>query len=104
VDLVATHVSLVAQGGVSVAAELLPVVVDYVRTGVIPGVAAGGDLSTRELDVLRLVAQGMDNNQIAADLAISAKTVKNHLASIFVKLGVVNRVQAAVYAVKAGIG
>lgn len=104
VDVVAAHVELVSQGGVSLAGELLSIIVDHVRTGVIPGVNAGGELSVRELDVLKLVARGMDNNQIASELAISAKTVKNHLASIFVKLGVVNRVQAAVFAVKAGLG
>jgi DNA-binding NarL/FixJ family response regulator len=59
--------------------------------------AAGKELSPRELEVLELVARGLDNNQIAADLCISPRTAKNHVSSILSKLGVTNRVQAAVY-------
>jgi DNA-binding NarL/FixJ family response regulator len=60
-------------------------------------------LSPRELEVLRLLASGKDNGEIARDLSISAKTVKNHVSSIFVKLQLENRIQAAVYAVRSGI-
>ena len=61
------------------------------------------DLSERELDVLKLVAIGKDNAQIAAELVISPKTVKNHISNILVKLQIQNRIQAAVYAVRSGI-
>jgi DNA-binding NarL/FixJ family response regulator len=61
------------------------------------------DLSERELEVLRLLAEGKGNAEIAEALFISPKTVKNHIASILVKLQIENRIQAAVYAVKAGI-
>ena len=61
------------------------------------------DLSDREIEVLRLLASGKGNAEIAAELFISPKTVKNHIASILVKLQMENRIQAAVYAVKAGI-
>ncbi len=61
------------------------------------------ELSERELDVLRLVARGKDNAEIARELSISPKTVKNHISSILVKLHFENRIQAAVYAVRAGI-
>jgi DNA-binding NarL/FixJ family response regulator len=61
------------------------------------------DLSDREIEVLRLLAAGKGNAEIAQDLFISPKTVKNHIASILVKLQIENRIQAAVYAVKTGI-
>jgi NarL family two-component system response regulator LiaR len=60
-------------------------------------------LTERELDVLRLIANGKDNSQIAAELHISAKTVKNHISNILMKLQIENRIQAAVYAVRSGI-
>jgi DNA-binding NarL/FixJ family response regulator len=60
-------------------------------------------LSERELDILRLVAEGCDNDQIAERLFLSPRTVKNHVSSILAKLDMDNRVQAAVYAVRKGI-
>jgi DNA-binding NarL/FixJ family response regulator len=61
------------------------------------------ELSDRELEVLKLIANGKDNAQIAADLVISPKTVKNHISNILMKLQIQNRIQAAVYAVRSGI-
>jgi DNA-binding NarL/FixJ family response regulator len=61
------------------------------------------ELSDRELQVLKLVASGMDNAAIAADLHISPKTVKNHISNILMKLQIENRIQAAVYAVRSGL-
>ena len=61
------------------------------------------ELSEREIDVLKLIAHGHDNAQIAGELHISPKTVKNHISNILMKLGLDNRIQAAVYAVRAGI-
>jgi NarL family two-component system response regulator LiaR len=61
------------------------------------------DLSPREVEVLQLLARGLDNNEIAANMSISPRTAKNHVSSILGKLGVVNRIQAAVYAIKHGI-
>ncbi len=60
-------------------------------------------LSDRELQVLRLIANGNDNAQIAKELFISAKTVKNHISNILLKLSIENRIQAAVYAVRSGL-
>ena len=57
-------------------------------------------LSVRELEVLKLLAKGMVNKEIAGTLFISEKTVKNHISSIFRKLDVQDRTQAAVYALK----
>jgi DNA-binding NarL/FixJ family response regulator len=61
------------------------------------------ELSDREIEVLKLIANGKDNALIAADLHISPKTVKNHISNILMKLQIENRIQAAVYAVRSGI-
>jgi len=61
------------------------------------------ELSDRELQVLKLIANGKDNASIAAELHISPKTVKNHISNILMKLQIENRIQAAVYAVRSGI-
>lgn len=61
------------------------------------------DLSERELDVLRLVAQGLSNKEIADSLGLSEHTVKTHLANILEKLHLRSRAHAAAYAVQAGL-
>jgi DNA-binding NarL/FixJ family response regulator len=61
------------------------------------------ELSDREVEVLKLIANGKDNAVIAAELHISPKTVKNHISNILMKLQIDNRIQAAVYAVRSGI-
>jgi DNA-binding NarL/FixJ family response regulator len=60
-------------------------------------------LSARELDVLRLIARGMENAEIADELSISPRTAKNHVSNILAKLGLPGRVQAAIYAVRRGL-
>ena len=60
----------------------------------------GDQLTDRELEVLKLLTKGMLNKEIANALFISEKTVKNHISSIFRKLDVQDRTQAAVYAIK----
>ncbi len=57
-------------------------------------------LTNREVDVLKLVAEGLFNKEIACRLNISEKTVKNHVSNIFKKIGVSDRTQAAVYAIR----
>jgi DNA-binding NarL/FixJ family response regulator len=61
------------------------------------------ELSDREIEVLKLIANGKDNAMIAGELHISPKTVKNHISNILMKLQIDNRLQAAVYAVRSGI-
>jgi DNA-binding NarL/FixJ family response regulator len=62
------------------------------------------ELTARERDLLHHLARGLDNHQIAAHLDISEKTVRNHVSSIFAKLGVESRSQAIVLAREAGYG
>jgi len=57
----------------------------------------------REIEVLKLIAEGMINKEIAKSLYISEKTVKNHISNIFKKLDVNDRTQAAIYAFKHNI-
>jgi NarL family two-component system response regulator LiaR len=64
---------------------------------------APDELTARELEVLRLVAQGMSNRQVAQALTISAKTVKTHVSHILSKLHVEDRTQAAIYAYQHGL-
>lgn len=61
------------------------------------------NLTTREIEVLQLIAEGMINKEIAKQLYISEKTVKNHVSNIFRKLNVSDRTQAAIYAFKHNI-
>ena len=62
------------------------------------------DLTERERELLQLVAQGLNNQEIAAQLTISIKTVRNHVSNIFNKLQVADRVQAVIRAREAGLG
>ena len=60
-------------------------------------------LTTREIQILRLVAQGMSNDEIGAQLYLSAGTVKKQLSSLMQKLYLTNRVQVAVHAIRVGL-
>ena len=68
-----------------------------------PPPAAAPELSPREVDVLRLVVGGCDNAEIGRQLHLSASTVKHHVSNTLEKLGVENRIQAAVLAVRLGL-
>lgn len=61
------------------------------------------ELTDRELELLRLIAQGLNNQEIAQKLVLSPKTVRNHITSIFSKLQVADRAQAIVRAREAGL-
>ena len=77
----------------------------YPRRAPPPPQEASGleQLSEREVDVLRLIANGLENAEIATELNISPRTAKNHVSNILAKLGLPSRVQAAVYAVRQGV-
>jgi len=81
----------------SVAARLLG------RMGGGGGARGGGDLTMRQLDVVRHVARGASNREIARDLRISEATVKTHLLKIFEKLGVADRTSAVTTAMERGL-
>lgn len=60
-------------------------------------------LTLREVEVLRLMALGRNNRQIAEDLVVSVRTVDHHVASILAKTGAANRTEAAAYAARQGL-
>ena len=68
-----------------------------------PGAGPGEELTQRDLEVLRLVAQGLNNSEIAERLFISDKTVRNRLSVVFQKLHLGNRTEAALYALREGL-
>ena len=100
-------IRVVADGGAIVAPAMLPELLSRLThdgSDASPRVCSLTDgLTERELEVLRLVAEGMTNRQIAAQLIVSPLTVKTHVQSILDKLNVSDRTQAAVYAVRCGI-
>ena len=61
------------------------------------------DLTPREMDVLRLLAHGLSNRKIAAQLAINERTVKYHVSAILAKLEAVNRTEAVMRAAELGL-
>lgn len=106
IDGVVTAVRAAAQGGAWLSPRAAEVVLGRIRSGAAATLVEAtelSELSARELDVLRLIARGMENGQIAEALNISRRTVKNHVSNILAKLGLPSRVHAAVYAVRRGL-
>ena len=102
-DQVAEAVRLVAAGqsliSPSMATKLLEEFVQMSRSPAEPA----AQLTTRELQVLRLVARGKSNRQIAEELFISENTVKNHIRNMLEKLQMKSRMEAAMYAVRSNL-
>jgi DNA-binding NarL/FixJ family response regulator len=104
-DLI-TGIRAAAVGEALISPHIAAKVLQQVRaTSSVPQIAEmiRSELSEREIDVLKLIANGKDNAHIAGELHISPKTVKNHISNILMKLQIENRIQAAVYAVRSGI-
>ncbi len=60
-------------------------------------------LTPREVDTLRLLAQGLDNTAIAQKLVVTKRTVQNHISTIYAKIGVTSRTEAMLYAIRHGL-
>ncbi|HEX4734780.1 MAG TPA: response regulator transcription factor [Thermoleophilaceae bacterium] len=97
-------IRVVADGGSlfapSVTRRLIERFAEAARQPEAPGL---DELTVRELEVLRLVARGLSNAEIADELVVSEHTTKTHVASLLQKLGLRNRVQAVVFAYEAGV-
>ena len=89
--------------GAEVQQRLVQLAIERGRAAAEPASVTDDGLTPREIEVLKLIANGKDNAMIAAELHISPKTVKNHISNILMKLQIENRIQAAVYAVRSGI-
>jgi DNA-binding NarL/FixJ family response regulator len=106
-EQLATGVRTVASGESLLAPAITRRLIDDFCRGPAPGAAApggpAGSLSERELDVVRLVAQGLSNAEVAARLYLSEATVKSHVAHILAKLDLRDRVQIVVCAYESGL-
>jgi two-component system, NarL family, response regulator LiaR len=106
IDSLVVAVYAAASGAAWLSPRAAEVVLGRIRTAAPPPQQDAGaleQLSEREIDVLRLIANGMENAEIAEELNISPRTAKNHVSNILAKLGLPSRVQAAVYAVRQGV-
>jgi DNA-binding NarL/FixJ family response regulator len=106
VDQVAMAVRAAADGSAWLSARAAEIVLGRMRetkAGRLADSSLLDALSSRELDVLKLLARGMENAEIADELEISPLTVKNHVSSVLAKLGLTSRLQAAIYAVRRGL-
>jgi DNA-binding NarL/FixJ family response regulator len=97
VDLVGA-VRAVAAGGSLLDPEATAVVLRRLRTGEDPADPRYDSLSPQERRILRLIADGLTNRQIGADMFLAEKTVKNYVSSLLHKLGFARRTEAAVWA------
>jgi DNA-binding NarL/FixJ family response regulator len=106
VEELLASIRLAAAGHAVLSRDIAQALTGELRSAGYEAVSAGNDgsgLTARELAVLRLITQGADNATIGRELSISGHTVKQHVTSILGKLGVQNRVQAAVRAVRADL-
>jgi two-component system nitrate/nitrite response regulator NarL len=104
-DDIATALRNAVAGDVTIDPSAAGALVDRVRTQAPAEEEAERlpALSPRELEILELIVEGLDNAEIARRLFLSPSTVKNHVSSLLAKLGVESRVQAAVRAVRSGL-
>lgn len=105
VDEIVGAIRAVSAGESLLSSRIAAGILERVRSGEqLSSTDRRGELLTeRECTVLRLLADGKENGEIATELVISIQTVKNHVSNILAKLEVNNRVQAAVHAVRHGL-
>jgi DNA-binding NarL/FixJ family response regulator len=106
IDGIAVAVRAASEGAAWLSPRAAEVVLGRLRrsdSAVAEELPAIAELSAREIEVLRLLARGLENAEIAEELGISPRTAKNHVSNILAKLGLPGRVQAAVYAVRRGL-
>jgi DNA-binding NarL/FixJ family response regulator len=106
IDSLVTAIRAASSGAAWLSPRAAEVVLGRIRTAAPQeqaDVTGLEQLSERELEVLRLIANGLENSEIASALDISPRTAKNHVSNILAKLGLPSRVQAAVYAVRQGV-
>ena len=102
---IARAIQAVAQGEAIFSPTIAARLMDYFAAGrALPQVATFPDLTEREREILARIARGHSNAEIADELFISLKTVRNHASNIFNKLQVADRTQAAIRAREAGLG
>ena len=109
-DLIVKSIRKVHSGEIWLDSHTTAAVMRQFSIGVEPGSGVGGKsgrerspLSTREREIVALVAQGYKNKEMAEKMFISEQTVKNHLHNIFDKLGVSDRLELALYAIHKGL-
>src|SRR5689334_9438285 len=96
----------VAAGDSLLSPSVTRIVVDRVARQPVAGAAADGrldDLTPREREVLALIARGLSNGEIGAELVIEESTVKTHVKRILMKLGLRDRIQAVIFAYESGV-
>ena len=90
-------------GGAPLSPAVAARMVEEFASGAGAGRAPADDLTPRELEVLCLIARGRSNKRIALELGVAEKTVKTHVSHVLAKLGLADRTQAALYAVREGL-
>lgn len=102
VDAIVSSILAVASGERVMASAVANRVLEMLTGASTPKEFYDG-LTVREVEILRLLATGMANKQIAYRLTISEKTVRNHVSNMYEKLGIYDRAQAVLYAVRKGL-
>ncbi len=104
-DVLTAIRTVAAGGGYLPPSRAAKVMAEFARVNQLrrDGKEVFGELSRRETEILCLIGEGMRNRDIANELYISEKTVKNHVSSILAKLGVNDRIEAALLAVRYGL-
>jgi DNA-binding NarL/FixJ family response regulator len=103
-DEIVRAITAVAAGGVVFGASLARRIAEFFAAGPAAPTDAFPQLTSREREILDLVAAGRSNSQIAATLYLSPKTVRNNVSNVFTKLQVADRAEAIVRAREAGLG